>query len=522
MALTKVSYSMIQGEYASILDFGAVGDGVTDDTAAFQAAAAYVDANDKTLYLPSGNYVISEQIVFEKPPSIWGEKYSPPITGTYPPVGGTPYAKKGTLITSKVANDYAIVINPPTNNVYIRGVQITNLHILADTTNTTGGGISINNCGWQGYINGLCVEGFKYHGVKLSQLQDTLFDQLTVVRCGTDNVYPALWITGGSNLLEFNRPQIELNEWHMQIDSASFGIVFVGGHIEQGDYPTEPTGGNEIPRYSSIRILAATTQIKFIGCIFTGATLEATMDKYSITAAECPYYITCDGTSAVTFDACTIGCGYNSGKLLNMICDGIVSNCDFSFLCVETNPIRLEGNVLFRNNSISFNDYNSTTAMNGVVVQFATIEGNLIVALNNSSPAKTSGAIFDSDGTGRIGQNQLIIQKYNLIFGGAPIQISFNPTGDSYQDFTGSVDAQEYDPSLTWAPSTTGTMTNIVNFMNNQTIRIRNASGGTFTVQNGGNIALKGATNAAIPNGGVLELQANPFTGTMSELFRSF
>jgi hypothetical protein len=513
---------MIQGEYANILDFGAVGDGVTDDTAAFQAAAAFVDANDKTLYLPSGNYVVSQQIVFDKPPSIIGEKYSPPITGTFPPVGGTPYAKKGTLITSKVASGYAIVINPPANNDYIRGVQITNLHLLADATNTTGGGISINNCGWQGYINGLCVEGFKFHGIKLSQLQDTLFDQLTVVRCGTDNVHPALWITDGTNLIEFNRPQIELNDWHMQIDSAAFAIVFVGAHIEIGDYPVEITGGNVIPRHPSIRVLATTNQIKFIGCIFYGPTLEATMDKYSITADQCPYYIFCDGSTFVTFDACSIGCGYNNGKLLNMTCDGIVSNCDFSFLCVETNPINLDGNVLFRNNNIGFNDYNSTTAMNGLVVSSATVEGNLISALNNSSPTKTSGAIFDSDGTGRIGQNQLIIQKYHLIFAGAPIQISFNPTGNDFQDYTGSVDAQEYDPSLTWAASTTGTMTNIVNFMNNQTIRIRNASGGTFTVQHGSNIALKGGVNAAMPSGTVIELQANPFTGTMSELWRSF
>lgn len=34
MGLTKVTYAMIEGSPINVLDFGAVGDGVTDDTAA--------------------------------------------------------------------------------------------------------------------------------------------------------------------------------------------------------------------------------------------------------------------------------------------------------------------------------------------------------------------------------------------------------------------------------------------------------------------------------------------------------
>src|SRR5574343_1677 len=52
MSLTKVSYSMIDGAPVNVLDFGAVCDGATDDTAAVQAAIDYCIANTKDMVVP--------------------------------------------------------------------------------------------------------------------------------------------------------------------------------------------------------------------------------------------------------------------------------------------------------------------------------------------------------------------------------------------------------------------------------------------------------------------------------------
>ena len=56
MALTKSTNSMIEGASINVLDYGAVGDGVTDDTAAFVAAIA----GGGDIVLPAGTYFLSD------------------------------------------------------------------------------------------------------------------------------------------------------------------------------------------------------------------------------------------------------------------------------------------------------------------------------------------------------------------------------------------------------------------------------------------------------------------------------
>ena len=59
MGLTKVHDRMIRGAAANIKDYGAVGDGVADDTAAIQAAIAA----DLNVFFPAGTYKITDTLV---------------------------------------------------------------------------------------------------------------------------------------------------------------------------------------------------------------------------------------------------------------------------------------------------------------------------------------------------------------------------------------------------------------------------------------------------------------------------
>jgi parallel beta-helix repeat protein len=59
MSLTKVSYSMITGAPVNVLDYGAVGNGVADDTAAIQAAIA----TGKSIFFPAGTYNVNASLL---------------------------------------------------------------------------------------------------------------------------------------------------------------------------------------------------------------------------------------------------------------------------------------------------------------------------------------------------------------------------------------------------------------------------------------------------------------------------
>jgi parallel beta-helix repeat protein len=87
-------------QYVSVKDFGAVGDGVADDTAAIQAAID--EANG--VFFPSGDYLVNDQIDLKSDLLLFGEGGSKIVLDA----GVTPYVLRGSA----------------TNNVTIRDLEI--------------------------------------------------------------------------------------------------------------------------------------------------------------------------------------------------------------------------------------------------------------------------------------------------------------------------------------------------------------------------------------------------------------
>jgi len=130
MSLTKVSYSMIEGRMVTPEDFGAVGDGVTDDTVAIQAAIDHFtianQINGGIIYLPN-NYVISNTLTFlNSSIDFYGQGF------------GAQQGGANTFIKWMGTDPNAPMIRIQSS----RAVKIRNLRLIGNTTNKPQAGIN--------------------------------------------------------------------------------------------------------------------------------------------------------------------------------------------------------------------------------------------------------------------------------------------------------------------------------------------------------------------------------------------
>lgn len=145
---------MIKGITANVLDYGAIGDGNNDDTAAIQAAIDYVGSltYGGTVYFPCGKYVVTNTITVPAKVSLLGEAIG---------VRDSTNAQWGTVLYKKHASDCVVF------NKTVSGWQYaTNIGIVGvDATNTGGNGfvintsdVVLNNCKvWAAYVSSFVV-----------------------------------------------------------------------------------------------------------------------------------------------------------------------------------------------------------------------------------------------------------------------------------------------------------------------------------------------------------------------------
>ncbi len=176
-AVTRTVESKLM-ESVSVKDFGAVGDGVVDDTAAIQAAidAAYAIASSQitlsydnirtggiVVYLPTGRYNVTSTINLKDDVGLRGAgRLSSVIVSSY---------------------DGPILRNSTFYNYNLFGMSLSDFTIIGDATKTNQVGISILR-DTEGTYSNILIHGCGSHGFLLRQCVSTTLQKIEVLRCG--------------------------------------------------------------------------------------------------------------------------------------------------------------------------------------------------------------------------------------------------------------------------------------------------------------------------------------------------
>ena len=141
MALTKVSYSMIQGAPFNVKDYGAVGDGVTNDTVAIQAAIDAAGVSGGTVVFPSGTYMIARNVGTN---DHWGIKV--PFSNVNL-VGQDTYFQRFNANISTYALAYPLLFlgAPDSNSTPVSNITVDGIFFNGNNTNHGVSGSSLND-----------------------------------------------------------------------------------------------------------------------------------------------------------------------------------------------------------------------------------------------------------------------------------------------------------------------------------------------------------------------------------------
>lgn len=178
-ATERYSNAVLSNVAINVTDFGAIGDGVTDDTIAIQAALNAAGAAKKNVFAPGGQYVISETLYVPAGVTLFGEnKYDPwnetPDLGTRFITSGLGNPQRWTDITGgDLANDTPMFVACG-NGVYFR-----NIAFYTDLTGVNAWSMGlffpcVKQCGFQTIVGDGFTDGAVYLDATWSNRNTTL------------------------------------------------------------------------------------------------------------------------------------------------------------------------------------------------------------------------------------------------------------------------------------------------------------------------------------------------------------
>lgn len=212
MSLTKVSYSMINGEVVNLLDYIPVGtDTTSTDCSAYITNA--IAAGD-VVYVPVGTYRIDNTIILPNEKSLIGESRANSVleyTGT--------------------GNGIEVGNNPVNGSGYGLS-QLRNFMIKCVNVANTGAGIAMNSGGYSYYeVDLMWSTGF-FYGIVIDQTETSHFHR-SIFEAGSQTAGAPMWITNGDEWRTggLKRFTNDITVQDCQFNGGNYNIIDDGGNV---------------------------------------------------------------------------------------------------------------------------------------------------------------------------------------------------------------------------------------------------------------------------------------------------
>ena len=362
-SVTRTVQSRLR-DSVSVKDFGAIGDGVTDDTAAIQAA---VDSGNP-VFFPSGTYALDGTIDIGAGAKLYGAGIG-----------------KSILFQTNAGSAHVIdAISTSTKG----GIEIVGLTI--DCNGVDAGFVTQ-------YVENLSIRYCEFKNspfwlVNIGKSDDPTVstivnDQIEIIGCSFSNITQTY-----EHLLIFNATNVVVKDCHFEVAPNGNGIGF-WQNVDRADVVNCVFNNLNVGAYYSL----STNNIRFSGCSFTNCTS-------GLRGANLSDHGNFGATHAYNISVCDCTFKSNSGTpcQLGAVNGGIVSGCVFDTndefgLLVNDGAIISPYNAQCYNLAISdclfFNNNESNiTAQNASGVRFAAIGGNIGATISGCQFWDTRGA----------------------------------------------------------------------------------------------------------------------------------
>ncbi|HGY9088148.1 TPA: head-binding protein, partial [Escherichia coli] len=364
----------------------------SQDYAAWQSAINIAKTRNAGVFQPSGDYIISDTVVADYAPSLYGEggQGLRDVSST----AHSPSPVRGTTFHSKVANGRTLSIAP---DKYCFGLNLRDFAIWG-VDGQCDVGLHLANVGWMGVVSGVNIQHFPNQGLELGYIQDTYFNNCSVLQCGNSTNF-AVTCSTNSNYVYFNGCHFELTAYMFNINTCWFWS-WNQCHFEVARPVGDGITDNDRFYYSTACInLGNSFNLSFSSCTFIPVDAAYLATKLSLARKDVPYFMTGSG-SYISYEGCTwmapegsVDVGYFTGSHIHF------GDCQFKSMTPSRPSLYVQrGTVSNCTFAIKIDD--DSDRLFGVTVHEGSVSGSSFAFLGNDNGIKrTSGFIITGAAT---------------------------------------------------------------------------------------------------------------------------